>query len=198
MCVINVVFSWVGDNARGGSPGAQRFQEKTRLRPGDIRRFTGGKLKACVCACVCCVWCMAVPGMKLCLWCLWSDWLQLFLQPWLRSTVKIGFTRPPFHCARFLAGLPQILRVRVHGARVSVSRCGLLPLHPHSESPDSPTVAGAHRQTHLRCGWVLLLFLRFCLSHKCVSILTSGFFFFAFFLTSSWWIRARYFKIFSF
>lgn len=73
VCVINVVFSWVGDNARGGSPGAQRFQEKTRLRAGDIRGFTGGKLK--VCACVLRVVHDGALHEALCLWCLWSDLL---------------------------------------------------------------------------------------------------------------------------
>lgn len=45
----HVVFFWVGDDSRGGSPGAQRFQEETRLRAGDIWRFARGKLKVCVC-----------------------------------------------------------------------------------------------------------------------------------------------------
>lgn len=53
VCVINVVFSSVGDDSRGGSPGAQRFQEKTRLRAGDIGGFVGGNLKVCVCVYVC-------------------------------------------------------------------------------------------------------------------------------------------------
>lgn len=39
-------------------------------------------------------------------------------------------------------------------ACMSVSRCGLLPMYPHSEGSDSPAAARAHRQTHLCCRWV--------------------------------------------
>lgn len=35
-CFINAVAFATGDNARGSPPGAQRFQEKTRLCAGDI------------------------------------------------------------------------------------------------------------------------------------------------------------------
>lgn len=55
---------------------------------------------------------------------------------------------------RFLAGMSKILWIWVHGACVSVSRCGLLPMHTHSEGTDSPSAAGAHRQAHLCCRWV--------------------------------------------
>lgn len=55
---------------------------------------------------------------------------------------------------RFLAGMSKILWIWVHGACVSVSRCGLLPMHTHSKGTDSPSAAGAHRQAHLCCRWV--------------------------------------------
>jgi len=35
----NAVAVAIGDNTRGSPPGAQLFQEKTRLRAGDIRRL---------------------------------------------------------------------------------------------------------------------------------------------------------------
>lgn len=44
VCFKNVVFFSVGDDPRGGSPGAQRLQEETRLCAGDIRGFARGKL----------------------------------------------------------------------------------------------------------------------------------------------------------
>lgn len=57
------------------------------------------------------------------------------------------------HCPFVLAaaGLSEILRIRVHGAGVSVSRCGMLPLRPHPKGPDYPAAAGADGQAHLCC-----------------------------------------------
>lgn len=45
LCVfLNTAFVAAGDDARGSPPGAQRVQEKTRLRPGDIGGLAGGGL----------------------------------------------------------------------------------------------------------------------------------------------------------
>ena len=46
-------------------------------------------------------------------------------------------------------GLPQVLRVRVHGAGLPVPSRGLLPLRPHTEGPDRAAAAGTHWQAHL-------------------------------------------------
>lgn len=72
----------------------------------------------------------------------------------LRAAICGGLSCLPVCFGRFLAGLSEILWVWVHGACMSVSRCGLLPMYPHSEGSDSPAAARTHRQTHLRCRWV--------------------------------------------
>lgn len=109
---LNVVFFSVGDDSRGGSPGAQRFQEKTRLRAGDIRGFTGGKLKVGVWVCgYGCLLLLSLTPLcwtyRMCVvsgawWC--PAWSPLFVVSVvrfcfncyfrLRSTVKIGFMQP--------------------------------------------------------------------------------------------------------
>lgn len=84
VCFINVVFFSVGDNSRGGSPGAQRFQEKTRLRAGDIGGFTGGKLKVCVWACTAPLTDSSLLCVVFGAWwspCLWCVWLDLLFRP---------------------------------------------------------------------------------------------------------------------
>lgn len=43
-CVLFFLPVIVGDDARRGSPGAQRLQEKTRLCSGDIWGLAGGKV----------------------------------------------------------------------------------------------------------------------------------------------------------
>lgn len=64
----------------------------------------------------------------------------------LRGGRDLG--RPPPLAAP--PGLPQVLRVRVHGAGLPVPGRGLLPLRAHPEGPDRAAAAGAHGQAHLR------------------------------------------------
>lgn len=52
-------------------------------------------------------------------------------------------------CAVCQPGVPEVLRVRVHGAGVPVPRCRVLPLRPHAESPDRAAAPGEDGQTHL-------------------------------------------------
>lgn len=47
-------------------------------------------------------------------------------------------------------GMPQVLRIRVHGAGLPVPSGGLLPLRAHAEGPDRASAPGAHREADLR------------------------------------------------
>ena len=47
-------------------------------------------------------------------------------------------------------GVPQVLRVRVHGASLPVPGRGLLPLRAHAEGADRASAPGAHREADLR------------------------------------------------
>lgn len=143
-----MVIIGIGDNTRGSSPGAERFQEETWLCSGDIRRLAWGKILA-------------------------SDWesssnvslavvsvMEPLSVPWKTLHVKWNLSWPDknMRCLElltsfFLSGLSEILWIWVYGACMSMSCCGLLPMHPNSESSDSPATAGAHRQTYLRSRW---------------------------------------------
>ena len=47
-------------------------------------------------------------------------------------------------------GVPQVLRVRIHGAGLPVPGRGLLPLRTHPEGADRASAPGAHREADLR------------------------------------------------